>query len=170
MASERAHHVELAGRKGDETAVATLREAGDAAVSRAPASAAHWYACAVRLLADDTAPEQRVELLLARAGALAACGHFADAHSALLESIDLVPESAVALRVRLTTACAGVEHLLGRHEDAHDRLVQALTSLEDAQSPEAAALMIELALDGVYRMEFEQIGIWAAQALRSRDR
>jgi DNA-binding CsgD family transcriptional regulator len=43
--------------------------------------------------------------------------------------------------------------------------MRALTSLEDAQSPEAAALMIELALDGVYRMEFEQIGVWAGQAL-----
>ena len=108
---------------------------------------------------------QRVELLLARAGALAACGHFAEAHSALLESIELVPEDAVALRVRLTTACAGVEHLLGRHADAHGRLAGALEGLEDADSPEAAALMIELALDGVYRMEFEQIGRWAGPAL-----
>ena len=52
-------------------------------------------------------PEERVELLLARAGALATCGHFAEAHAALLESIELVPKEAVALRVRLTTACAG---------------------------------------------------------------
>ena len=164
-AIERAHHVERAGREGDAMAVATLREAGEAAAHHAPASAAHWFGGALRLLPVEAPADQRVELLLARAGALAACGHFVEAHSALLESIELVPEDAVALRVRLTTACAGVEHLLGYHVDAHARLARALESLEDADSPEAAALMIELALDGVYRMEFEQIGSWAGRAL-----
>jgi len=164
-AIERAHHVERAGRQGDALAIATLREAGEAATHRAPASAAHWFAGALRLLPVGAPPEERVELLLARAGALAAYGHFTEAHSALLESVELVPEDAVALRVRLTTACAGVEHLLGHHVDAHARLTGALDSLEDAHSPEAAALMIELALDGVYRMEFEQIGTWADPAL-----
>ncbi|HSC90510.1 MAG TPA: AAA family ATPase [Gaiellaceae bacterium] len=164
-AADRAHHVERAGRQGDATAVDTLREAGREAAHRAPVSAAQWFAVALRLLADDAPAAERVELLLARAGALATCGHFADAHAALLESIELVPEEAVALRVRLTTACAGVEHLLGRHDDAHGRLVSALEGLEDAHSPEAAALMIELALDGVYRMEFDRIGPWAGRAL-----
>jgi ATP/maltotriose-dependent transcriptional regulator MalT len=163
--TERAHHVERAGRQGDAIAVATLREAGEAAAQRAPASAAHWFAGALRLLADDATAEARVELLLSRAGALATCGHFADAHSALLESIELVPEDAIALRVRLTTACAGVEHLLGQHADAYGRLARALESLEDADSPEVVALMIELALDGVYRMEFEQVVAWASRAL-----
>ena len=164
---ERAHHVERAGRHGDATAVATLCDAGNAAAHRAPESAAHWFAVALRLLADDAAPGDRVEILLARAGALATCGHFADAHAAMRESIELVPKDAVGLRVRLTTACAGVEHLLGRHADAYDRLIRALESLEDADSAEAAALMIELAMDGVYRMEFEQIEPWARRALET---
>ena len=164
---ERAHHVERAGRQGDATAVATLCDAGNAAAHRAPESAAHWFAAALRLLADDAAPGDRVEILLARAGALATCGHFADAHAAMLESIELVPNDSVGLRVRLTTACAGVEHLLGRHADAHDRLIRALESLENADSAEAAALMIELAMDGVYRMEFEQIEPWARRALET---
>ena len=116
------------GRRGR---VATLREAGTQPPS-APASAAHWFAVALRLLADDAPVDERVELLLARAGALATCGHFTEAHSALLETIELVPEEAVALRVRLTTACAGVEHLLGLHEDAYGRLARALEGLEDA--------------------------------------
>jgi DNA-binding CsgD family transcriptional regulator len=165
--AERAHHVERAGRQGDATTVETLREAGAAAAHRAPESAAHWFAVALRLLAADAPADERVELLLARAGALATCGHFADAHSALLETIALVPEEAVALRVKLTTVCAAVEHLLGRHEDANSRLVRTLEGLEDADSAEAAALMIELALDGVYRMEFEQIGPWAERALET---
>jgi ATP/maltotriose-dependent transcriptional regulator MalT len=164
-AAGRAHHVERAGRQGDPVAVATLREAGEAAAHRAPASAAAWFAGALRLLAEDAPAEERVELLLARAGALATCGHFTEGHSAILESIELVPDDAVGLRVRLTTACAGIEHLLGRHADAHRRLARTLEDLEDGDSPEAAALMIELALDGVYRMEYEQIGIWAERAL-----
>ena len=163
--AERAHHVERAGKRGDAAAVATLRAAGNEAALQAPVSAAHWFAVALRLLAEDAPADERVELLLARAGALATSGHFADAHSALLESIQLVPEEAVALRVRLTTACASVEHLLGRQEDAYGRLIRALEGLEDADSAEAVALMIELALDGVYRMEFEQIAPWARRAL-----
>ena len=163
-AAERAHHVERAGRKGDAASVAVLREAGEAAAHRAPASAAHWFAEALRLLPDDAAAEERVELLLASAGALATTGHFAEGHTAILESLELVPEDAVDLRVRLTTACAGIEHLLGRHGDAHDRLVRALESLENRESAEAAALMIELAVDGVYRMKYDQITHWAAQA------
>ena len=164
-AAGRAHHVERAGRQGDATAVATLREAGEAAAHRAPASAAAWFAGALQLLAEDAPAEERVELLLARAGALATCGRFTEGHAAILESIELVPEDAVGLRVRLTTACAGIEHLLGRHADAHHRLARMLDSLDDGNSPEAAALMIELALDGVYRMEYDQIGPWAERAL-----
>ena len=164
-AAERAHHVERSGRQGDSNAVTTLRQAGDSAVHRAPESAARWFEIALRLLRRDAPAAERVELLLARAGALATCGHFADAHVALLESLDLVPADAVALRVRLTTACAGTEHLLGLHETAHRRLEDALDELEDPTSPEAVALMLELALDGVYRMQFPQIAEQAAQAL-----
>jgi DNA-binding CsgD family transcriptional regulator/tetratricopeptide (TPR) repeat protein len=160
----RAHHVERSARKGDATAVAILREAGEASASRAPASAARWFAAALRLVPEDAA-EERVELLLARAGSLAAIGQFSDSHAALLESIALVPDESVALRVRLTTACAGVEHLLGRHEQAHDRLAGELQGLEDPGSPEAVSLLVELATDGFYRMEYETMHEWAGRAL-----
>ena len=49
-AAARAHHVERSAREGDVGAVAVLREAGEAAVRLAPASAAHWFAAALRLL------------------------------------------------------------------------------------------------------------------------
>ena len=67
-ATERAHHVERSGRRGDARAVAVLREAGEEAAHRAPESAARWYADALRLLRDDAPAGDRVELLLARAG------------------------------------------------------------------------------------------------------
>jgi DNA-binding NarL/FixJ family response regulator len=164
-AAERAHHVERYARQGDAAAVATLREAGDAAAQRAPASAATWFGHALRLLPDAAPAEARVELLLSRARALAATGQFGDGHAALLESITLVPADSVALRVRLTTACAGVEHLLGRHEQAHARLASAMGSLRDPASRDAAALMIELAMDGFFRMDYEQMREWAERAL-----
>ena len=160
-----AHHVERSARHGDAAAIATLRAAGDAAAHRAPASAAHWFGAALTLLSEDAPREERVELLLARAGSLAAIGHFTDSHAALLDSMAFVPDEATALRVRLTTAIAGVEHLLGRHDEAHLRLLNSLENLEDSTSPEAVALMLELAVDGFYRMEYASMRTWAERAL-----
>jgi ATP/maltotriose-dependent transcriptional regulator MalT len=165
-ATERAHHVERSARQGDAAAVATLREAGQAAALRVPASAAAWFGEALRLLSGTAPDELRVELLLSRARALVATGQFADGHAALLESIGLVPPESVGLRVRLTTACAGVEHLLGRHEDAHARLAGAVDDLADPESPEAATLMVELAMDGFFRMDYARMREWAERALR----
>jgi ATP/maltotriose-dependent transcriptional regulator MalT len=104
-------------------------------------------------------------LLLARAGALAASGQYAEAHAVLLESLALLPESSLGLRVKLTAACAGVEHLLGRHDEAHARLHGALSTLDDPTSPEAIALMLELATDGLFRLEFGPMREWGARAL-----
>jgi DNA-binding CsgD family transcriptional regulator len=164
-AAERAHHVALAGRQGDMAAVAVLREAGETTAQRAPASAAVWFGDALRLLPETAPAESRVELLLARAKALAATGQFAQSHSALRESFDLVPPQAVALRVRLTTACAGVEHLLGRHEQAHGRLVSAMERLSEQASPAAAELMIALAMDGFALMDYGRMREWAERAV-----
>ena len=163
-AVERAHHVERSARQGDAAAIATLREAGNAVAQRAPASAATWFGHAARLLPDAAPADARVELLLSRARALVATGQFADGHAALLESIALVPADAVALRVRLTTACAGVEHLLGQHQQAHARLASAMDNLRDPNSREAAVLMIELAMDGFSRMDYELMREWAERA------
>ena len=164
-AAERAHHVERSARRGDAAAVATLREAGEAAAQRAPTSAATWFGRALRLLPDTAPADVRVELLLSRARALVASGQFAEGHAALLESLELVPSESVALRVRLTTACAGVEHLLGRHEEAHARLAGAVHGLSDPGSSDAATLMIELAMDGFFRMDYELMHEWAERAL-----
>jgi ATP/maltotriose-dependent transcriptional regulator MalT len=166
-ATARAHHIERSARQGDAAAVAVLREAGEAAAQRAPASAAQWLGAALRLLPDSAPAQERVELLLARAGALAAIGRFAEGHAALLESLSLLPADAAALRVRLVAACAGIEHLLGRHDAAHARLTSALGSLGDPGSPEAVALTIELSVDGFYRREYGDMRRWAADAVES---
>ena len=161
----RAHHVEHAARHGDTAAVAVLRAAGEDAAARAPASAAHWFAGALRLLPATAPPDDRVALLFGRAQALAATGQFTDSHEALLESLALVPAQATATRARLTAACAAVEHLLGDHEQAHARLAGALNDLADATSPEAVALMIELAGDAIFRLQYESAQDWGHRAV-----
>ena len=161
----RAHHVELSARPGDAAAVAVLRQAGEAAVQRAPATAARWFESALRLLAESTPAEERVELLLAGAASRAATGHFLEARAALLEGLELLPYDSLDLHVSLTAACAAMEQLLGRHTEAHARLVGALSALEDQRSAQAAALMITLSLDAFFRRESADSRDWGLKAL-----
>jgi DNA-binding NarL/FixJ family response regulator len=150
-AASRAHHVERSAPEGDLDAVAVLREAGEQTARLAPASAAHWFGEALRLLSPTAPAEERVELLFARAQALTAAGRFADTHSALLEAIAIVPGESHAMRARLARTCAAVESNLGRQEQAGDRLANALESLPDQGSPEAVALMLELTVNELWR-------------------
>jgi DNA-binding NarL/FixJ family response regulator len=164
-AVERAHHVESCARHGDMEAVAVLREAGESAAQRTPATAARLFGAALRLLPANTPAGERVELLTTLAGAHAAAGQFHEAYSAILESIELVPEDAAPSRVRLAATCAGLENLLGRHRDAHSRLMAALEGLPDATSPEAVALMTQLSVDAFYQMDYTSMRDWARRAL-----
>ncbi len=164
LATTIAHHVERSAPQGDEAAIALLREAGEAAAPRAPASAARWFAAALRLLPPTAPDDRRVELLLARSEALAATGQLGDSHAALLESMHIVPQGAELLRVRLTAACARVEHLLGRYNEAHAHLETALAELQDPASAQGVELMIELAGDSLYLGDYDAMRAWAARA------
>ena len=126
----RAGHLERSARHGDRVAAGVLRQAGAAAAHRAPASAARWFTAALRLLPPSGPAAERIELLSARAAALAATGQFAGSRAALLESLALTPDSA-GTTVRLTAACAAVEHLLGRSDEAHRHLIDALAAVSD---------------------------------------
>jgi ATP/maltotriose-dependent transcriptional regulator MalT len=164
-AASRAHHVERSAREGDLAAVAVLRDAGEAAARLAPESAARWFGGALRLLPRTVPMPERVELLLARAGALAAAGHFIDSHAALLEATAIVPEHSSALLTTVATACAGVERLLGRYEQAHARLVSNLDAQPGPASPESVALLIELTLNEFYRSRYDAMHDWAGRAV-----
>jgi ATP/maltotriose-dependent transcriptional regulator MalT len=168
-AARRAHHVERSAREGDVAAVAVLRDAGEAAARLAPESAARWFDAALRLLPPTSPAQERVELLLARAGALAAAGHFADSHEALLEADAIVPEQSSPLCTTVATACAGVERFLGRYEQAHARLVIALRRLPEPASAESAGLLIELTVNEFYRSRYESMHEWAARAVRTAE-
>jgi DNA-binding CsgD family transcriptional regulator/tetratricopeptide (TPR) repeat protein len=53
---------------------------------------------------------------------------------------------------------------MGRHEQAHARLASAVDGLSDGGSPEAAALMIQLAMDRFAVMEYQSMRQWADAA------
>jgi DNA-binding NarL/FixJ family response regulator len=159
-AAARAHHVERSAREGDLAAVAVLREAGEGAARLAPASAANWFAEALRLLPATAPPGDRIELLLARSAAQTAIGQFADSHNVLLEAVTIAPDDATVAR-----RCAAVESLLGRHEQAGARLASAIERLPDQGSHEAVALMNELAVNLVWRARYEEMHACAERAV-----
>jgi DNA-binding NarL/FixJ family response regulator len=154
-ATERAHHVEQSASRGDETAIALLLDAGAAAAPRAPAAAARWFEATLRLLpASDV--DRQVDVRVALASALRSLGELERCRARLLEAVELLPPDSRARRVELTTSCAAVEHWLGRHDEAHRRLTRAWEELPDRSTAEAAVLEIELAVDGLYELDFAQ--------------
>jgi DNA-binding NarL/FixJ family response regulator len=162
-AAERAHHAEQYAGPGDQEAIRLMLDAGGAAAERAPAAAARWFESALRLLpAQD---ERQIDVRVALASSLRAVGELDRCRAALLEAHDLLPAEAVTRRVELTAQCAAVEHWLGHHEEAHRRLSRAWEELPDRSTVEAAALEIELAVDGLYELDFSQAVEMGTRAL-----
>ncbi len=152
--TELAPHVERCAARGDERAIALLRAAGEATAPRAPAAAVRWFQAALRLLpAADV--ERQVDLRVSLASAQRSL-ELESCHATLVEAMELLPADAGARRVELIALCAAVEHWLGRHDDAHRRLVRAWEQLPDRTTAAAAALQIELAVDGLYVLDSEQ--------------
>lgn len=165
-----AHHVEHYARSGDATAIGLLSQAADAAAARAPASAARWYAAALRLVGHDVAAmPQRAAMLGRLAAALLGTGRLAEARETMLELLALLPSAAGEQRVRLIAGCAGIEHMLGHHEAAQARLTGAFAAVDDDCSQEAVELMLALADGGAYVMDLEQMRLWATRACRAAD-
>jgi len=164
----RAHHAERSARRGDLAAIALLREAGGAAATRAPSSAARWFAAALDLLPGNATAAERVELLTALAQARAATGQFEESRTALVEGIALSADNAA--RVRLISACAAFEQLLGRHDMARARLTTALARMPSDGSPHAAELMVQLAVGDFYRMDYDAMRDWGDRALATARR
>ena len=92
---------------------------------------------------------------MALAAALRSAGELERSRATVLEAIELLPADAAVRRVELTALCAAVEHWLGRHADAHARLERAWAELPDRSGAAAAALQVELAVDGLYEMDLD---------------
>jgi DNA-binding SARP family transcriptional activator len=172
--AEQAHHLERCATRGDEQAVEVLRRAATEALNSSPAVAAHWLGTALRLLpTNPTSAWLRVELLGARAQALAVTGQLRESRDTLHELLHLLPIDAADLRARLVALCAGIERLLGRHAEANARLAAELAGLTDHEGLAAAMLLLGLASDFA-TVDLESDHNWAARAVaaarRSGDR
>ena len=154
-AAERAHHLEQSASQGNQEAIEVLLEAGRGALARAPAAAAGWFEAALRLLPSADV-ERQVDVRVALASARRSLGELELCRTTLLDASELLAPEAAMRRLELTALCAAVEHWQGRHEDAHRRLARAWEDLPDRGTPEAAALQIELAVDGLYENDYEQ--------------
>jgi DNA-binding CsgD family transcriptional regulator/tetratricopeptide (TPR) repeat protein len=163
-AGERAHHVEQSAAQGDEAAIAVLLQAGADAAGRAPAAAARWYEAALRLL-PGADRDRHVAVHVALASAQRSAGELERCRVTLLAAAELAPEGSGAARVKLTALCAAVEHWLGRHDEAHRRLAEAWERFGERDTADAAALQVELAVDGLYELDFDQTRAMGSAAL-----
>ncbi len=143
----RAHHVERSAVRGDEDAAAVLTAAGRAAAAVAPASAAHWFAAALRLLPEDAEEGRRLALLIPLAAAFGSAGRLQESRATLVAILDVLPAGRVATRGRLLGFTAVIDRLLGRRGDARQLLEQTLAGVPDPDSADAGALELELAAD-----------------------
>jgi tetratricopeptide (TPR) repeat protein len=162
--------VEQSARHGDASAIEILRRAGEEASRQAPASAASWFAGALRLLRADAPVGKRVGLLMSLAAAEAAIGRFSAAHAALDECVALTPDEDVELQVGLVVATAEIEQLLGRHNEARARLQRAYERLADRDSPARVSLLIALSTNSLFladhpgMLEWGRLAVDAAEA------
>ncbi|MQA74412.1 MAG: AAA family ATPase [Solirubrobacterales bacterium] len=144
-AATRAPHVEAAAGPGDLEAARILREAAETSLARAPASAAHWFAAALRLLPEtEDVAQERIALLVLAATALGSTGRLEECRDRLQELLGLIPTEAAAERVMAVIGCATMESLLRNQADATRMLATELDSLRDPASREAAAVLLAL--------------------------
>src|SRR4051812_47263355 len=156
LPAARAYHVARSARPGDEAAIALMTRAAEEAAQTAPASAAHWYEHALRLLPHDDRA-RRAELIAPRALALVASGRLPEGREALVEALELPGPQ----RFGLMIACAQVEAQLGHQDDARRRL-QAV--FEQAPAGERAVAAFELATTAMMHNELGELREWAGRA------
>jgi hypothetical protein len=156
-----AHHVDRSAEVGDRMAVDLLASAARDATALAPASAARWYAAALRLLPAGCDPGERIRLLQPMAAALTASGQITAAREAQRDLLGLVddPEAVATL--------ANLERLLGRAGAARATLSAALDRLPDRRCAAAARLEIELACDRHLAADRPATADWARSAIHS---
>ena len=159
-AAARAHHVERSAREGDLGAVAVLREAGEGAARLAPASAANWFAQALRLL-PASAP---------RASGSSSCSRVLQRRRRAGISPTVIASCWRRSRSLPTTrrSCAGALPSRVCSDDT-SRPAHALRARSSAflirALAEAVALMNELAVNLVWRARYEEMHACAERAV-----
>ena len=165
-ASARAPHVERSAPIGDQPAVAVLSQAGHETMRHAPASAARWFAAALRLAPQtDESLELRLGLLAQRAAALGIAGHIEESREALRTFLVLSPKEPSELRLQVAVLAAILDELLGTHEAGRRLLLEELARVPDQTGRQAADLKRELAFTSFFDADWAAMAGWARQAL-----
>ena len=161
----RAHHVERYAQPGDMDSIALLEQAAQAAATRAPATAAHWYRAARELLPHGPQhAERQHRLLLGHAIALGLAGELVESSALFHRLLDELPEGAATLRTQAVRHGAIIEHLLGNHEQAQRLALTRLAEIGDGAS-EAIELRVDLAYAAFFAADWDAIRRWARDAL-----
>lgn len=159
-----ATHVEQSAPIGDHHAVELLAQAGASAAESAPASAARWFAAALRLLPGGADVIERVALLRRLAAAQSATGELALARDSLATCLELLPEHH-GDRVEILIAWASLEQLLGGHGQANDRLEATLATTSPDDHASRVGLLVALVTNSFYAADNEAMDRWAELAV-----
>ncbi|GIJ32694.1 helix-turn-helix transcriptional regulator [Micromonospora sediminimaris] len=144
-----AHHTERSARHGDETAVATLVDAGVAFAHEAPAQAARWLGTALRIMPDMGAhDERRAEVAMWYARALGRSGELARSR----EVLQRLRRAEGPVQRRAETFSVAVARQLGDFAEAAATLGTQL-GRGGLDPVEEAKLHVELAAVDAFREE-----------------
>ncbi|MET7550867.1 AAA family ATPase [Streptomyces sp. NPDC005500] len=141
-----AHHVAYSARIGDRRAIRVLLRAAVALRWQAPATAAQWYAAALRLLPDEASYRgQRGRLALARAEALLQAGRLHDSKEAFSVSLALLHPHSMRLRCRAVVGAARTAQYLGLYDEAAAALEREINTIAASAPQHQPALWLEVA-------------------------
>jgi ATP/maltotriose-dependent transcriptional regulator MalT len=152
---QQAHHVEHAARVGDADAIALLTTAAEELHSPAPATAARFYAAALRLAPESAPAPTRMQ----SRGAAAR-----DPEGARQTLLDALETAAPGDRLALIVSLANQEWWLGGHVDALRRLHVALGELPAQPSPDRIRLRLALALTALMACDLPEAQAHASDA------
>jgi DNA-binding CsgD family transcriptional regulator len=165
-ASARAHHIERSATMGDMAAVQLLTLAGEESAALAPASAAHWFKAALRLLPERPDNGQlKLELLTRSATALGVSGHLDEANDALRELLKLLPTELTPVRRQAVAVAEALGDALGDHEYCERMLRQELANAPNPKSVAAMEIATGLSINSFFRNDWSGMMTWAEQAL-----
>jgi len=162
-----AHHVERSAMPGDEHAMELLVDAARGVTGRAPFTAGRWLLAALRLLAGDADPHQRLELLLEAAAALSSGGAYEEAIAALEQALLLVPNHELTMRADVIAQLAYARRRGGRPFASRGLLESTLESLGGRRCSASANLRLELAFHRYWHDELDALADLAEQVLRA---
>ncbi|MFL5824359.1 MAG: helix-turn-helix transcriptional regulator [Solirubrobacteraceae bacterium] len=161
-----ASHVERYAAVGDDEAIEQLVRAGEQTALRAPATAAAWFAAALRLIPDNEENlERRLGLLVQRAAALGIAGDIEENREALRAFMRISPRGSNPLRLKAAMLAALLDDLAGEQDRARQLLLDELAALPDDRSADAAELMRILSLTAYLDADWGGMRDWAQASL-----